>query len=152
VVVVDCGRCVFFERGVIYPPVGGCRKHNFSTHQNAAPCKDFKGGDKVPKIELPESDFPPFLNAKIIGKQKTAIITSPHRILSSTNQPVINVRVGKQEYSFSLNKTNTRRLVEMFGDNSDNWVNKKIVIYTILTTSPKTGKEVQGLRIKENSA
>jgi len=45
-----------------------------------------------------------------------------------------------------LNKTNIRVLAGAFGDNTDGWVNKTVVVYP--TTTEMAGKTVPCLRIR----
>lgn len=106
----------------------------------------------VPKIDTPTSgEFAPFITPDILGAkgEAKAVIETPHRLIESTGNNVIDVKVGKTTYSFSLNKTNTSRLIEQHGDNSDSWVGKPITLVRVMANNPQTKKEVPAIRVKQ---
>ncbi|MGI0060711.1 MAG: hypothetical protein ACREBJ_13185 [Nitrosotalea sp.] len=59
----------------------------------------------------------------------------------------LDVEVGKDIKTFSLNKTNIQTMVEAFGKNVDSWVNKKITLTSTQKTNPKNGASVDSIMI-----
>ena len=51
--------------------------------------------------------------------------------------------------SLPLNKTNTVSLVDLFGDETDNWIDKKVKLVKSEANNPETGKAQQVIRIRE---
>ena len=61
-------------------------------------------------------------------------------------RPVL--RLKETELPFGLNATNFDKMVEKFGDDSDDWANKKITFSKVKAPNPQLGgKEVDALRI-----
>ena len=58
-----------------------------------------------------------------------------------------NVQKEPEEKKFYLNVTNTNRMVELFGEDTDKWKGKAISVYKVLVTNPNTNEEVDSLRI-----
>ena len=56
----------------------------------------------------------------------------------------------KQSYEkpLPLNKTNLRRMIDLFGDNTDDWLTQQVVVMKALANNPKQQKEVPTLRLK----
>lgn len=46
-----------------------------------------------------------------------------------------------------LNKTNVRYLIDQFGQDSDDWLGKEVVLYSVSTQKPD-GSPVQGVRVR----
>ena len=55
---------------------------------------------------------------------------------------------AETEKVLPLNITNLRRLVENFGDNTDNWINKRVKLIKVLVNNPQKGVETESLRIQ----
>jgi len=93
----------------------------------------------------------PFFKGKDIEGNELSIIISGVRELElpSGITPVIDFKYKKEEKSLPLNSTNFGRLIEKHGDESDNWIGKKITLMKVLVTNPQTKKEVESIRIKE---
>lgn len=114
-----------------------------------------KGGEKtMPVIQTPQGgEFSDFIKPEDLGKTGEAVakINSPHRMIESTAQAVIDLAIGKKTYSFGLNKTNAKRLIEKFGDNTDKWVGKSVTLIRVMANNPKTKTEVPAIRVKEDA-
>jgi len=61
------------------------------------------------------------------------------------------VLYNKTEGNFPLNKTNTRIIVSVLGNNSDNWVDSEFDAVVIPVNNPQTGATVSGWMIKKDS-
>ena len=58
------------------------------------------------------------------------------------------LRFKEVDKPFGLNATNFDKMIEKYGDNSDNWKGKKITFSKVRATNPQLGgKEVDALRI-----
>ena len=57
------------------------------------------------------------------------------------------LRFKETELPFGLNATNFDKLVEKFGDDSDDWKGKKITFSKVRVNNPQLKQEVDGLRI-----
>lgn len=105
----------------------------------------------MPEIDTGELEFPPFATADDVGPKLgnsvKATVTSFHRILESTGNKAINIKIGNKEFTLSLNKTNTRTLVKQLGKNSDSWPKKVITLVRTEANNPKTNKIVPTIRI-----
>lgn len=108
----------------------------------------------MPEIDTGELDYPPFVTADDVGKKlgdtTHAEITTSHRLLETPGQTprnAVNIKIGKKEYTFGLNKTNTRTLAKNLGKNSDDWVRKTITLYRTEANNPKTMKTVPTIRV-----
>jgi len=53
----------------------------------------------------------------------------------------------EEERGMVLNKTNTRRLIEAFGDDADEWVGKRVNLYTESVTF--NGQTTDAIRLKK---
>ena len=53
---------------------------------------------------------------------------------------------GEDPRRLVLNKTNAEAIADIYGDDSANWVNKQVMLFTIATTF--NGKNVYGIRIR----
>lgn len=58
------------------------------------------------------------------------------------------IRFKNVEQPFGLNATNADKLVELFGDDTDDWEGKKIKLIKVRARNPQLGKEVDALRIQ----
>ena len=59
---------------------------------------------------------------------------------------VENGQVGSQK-KFTLNKTNYNETAKVFGDNTDNWINKEMQINAVKVRNPKTNSYVDGIML-----
>ena len=58
------------------------------------------------------------------------------------------LRLKETELPFGLNATNFDKMVDKFGDDSDDWISKKITFNKVKVANPQLGgREVDGLRI-----
>ncbi len=58
------------------------------------------------------------------------------------------VHFEKSKKGLVLNKGNYTVLRDLYGSNSDGWVGKPIVLFTIMTNNPRTNQPGPGLRLK----
>lgn len=108
----------------------------------------------MPIVDTGELEYPPFVTADDVGKKlgdiMKAKITTSHRLLEMAGQAprnAINIKIGNKEFTFGLNKTNTRVLAANLGKDSDDWVGKTISLYRTEANNPKTMKTVPAIRV-----
>ena len=63
--------------------------------------------------------------------------------------PTRCVRFKEYEKSLPLNKTNTKALVDLLGDETDDWIGKKVKLVKSMAQNPDTGKMQNVIRIGE---
>lgn len=61
---------------------------------------------------------------------------------------ILDIEVKKKAWSFPMNKTNCKYMMEKYGDDEKKWIGKVISLVKVLVNNPKTGKEVESLRIR----
>lgn len=59
-----------------------------------------------------------------------------------------NGELVEPEKSFTLNKTNFEIIRTAYGDNSDNWVNKVVIVGVVKVRNPQTGALVDGIMLE----
>jgi len=59
----------------------------------------------------------------------------------------IQVQRTGEEKLFSLNKKNFNTISNLYGTNSDEWVGKEMKVKVIVVESPRTGGEVDTIRL-----
>lgn len=105
----------------------------------------------MPEIDTGDLEYPPFANASDVGKKLgdsiKAKVTTCHRIIEMTGRNAINIKIGDQELTLSLNKGNTRELIKQIGKNSDFWIGKTITLVRSEANNPQTKKIVPTIRI-----
>ena len=92
-----------------------------------------------------------FIKAKDIkGKAAKAVITAVREAdLPQTGlSMILDFEIKKKEWSFPLNKTNCKFLMEKYGDEEKKWIGKVINLVKVLVNNPKLGKEVESIRIR----
>jgi hypothetical protein len=104
---------------------------------------------KLERVETAGKQFPPFLKASDLEDNEVeAEITSDVRE-TKTGKLVFNIKIGDKEYTFGyLNATNRNRLIDLLGEETSNWVGKKITLIKVMATNPKTKQEVETIRVK----
>lgn len=66
--------------------------------------------------------------------------------ISEKPRPIL--RLKGYEFPMGLNVTNFNKMVEKFGDDTKNWVGKKIVLRRVMAPNPQNGgKETPAIRI-----
>jgi len=50
--------------------------------------------------------------------------------------------------ALALNKTNLKKLVDLFGDETDEWLKEKVKLIVVMANNPQGGGDVPSLRIK----
>lgn len=65
--------------------------------------------------------------------------------LSEKARPIL--RLKGFEAPLGLNATNADAMVDLFGDDTDDWSGKKITLIKVKVTNPQTKKIVDGIRI-----
>lgn len=108
----------------------------------------------MPIVDTGDLEYPPFVTPDNIGKKLgdtiKAKVTTPHRPIETAGQAdriAINIKINENEYTLGLNKTNRRKLVELLGKNSDNWVGKIVTLVRSEANNPRTLKTVPAIRI-----
>ena len=92
-----------------------------------------------------------FIKAKDIKGQKVkvAIIAVREADLPQTGLSLIlDFEIKKKEWSFPLNKTNCKFLMDKHGDDEKKWIGKVIDLVKVLVNNPKINKEVESIRIR----
>lgn len=54
----------------------------------------------------------------------------------------------EHEEGLAMNKTNLKMMVDLFGDDTDDWIGQKLKLIVILANNPQTGKETPTIRVK----
>lgn len=106
---------------------------------------------KVNKAKFKKEGQGNWLKAADCAAAETTVTILAYREqkFNDRTAPVIDVKMGKEEYGFALNATNLDRLIQKFGEDSDDWEGKKITFVKVKVTNPTTNKEVDSLRVKE---
>jgi hypothetical protein len=84
------------------------------------------------------------LNGKEVGVQISAVALEP--VGQDKSMKAVVYFANKQK-GMVLNATNYDRLAEKFGDETDDWGGKDLVLFTELTRNPQ-GATVPGLRLR----
>lgn len=106
--------------------------------------------EKQQKIDL-DKYLGGFFKAEDMAKEKEKIVIGKIREADLPNSGpslILDFNYKEKEKSLPLNKTNLKVLRSKFGINVEKWEGKEIILIKVLTTNPKTRKEVESLRIK----
>lgn len=72
--------------------------------------------------------------------------TAPFKV--TFKPPIKSVQPGRGEVSvWGINKTNTKALIEKYGDNYEDWEGKRITLGKVSANNPTTNKPTWGLRV-----
>lgn len=94
-------------------------------------------------------DAAKFLKAEDFPKGETQVTIEKFEEITTRLGLRPLLRLKGYDSPLGLNSTNLDALCDKFGEESDKWSNKKIIVYKVKTTNPSAGgKEVDGLRIK----
>jgi hypothetical protein len=96
------------------------------------------------KIQLPESkNFVTFLNASNAEEGAYKILGAEETDFGSGY--AVRLEHGDETYALTLNQTNLLKLIELFGDETDDWTRKTIWLKKVKVEYK--GRRVPGLRI-----
>lgn len=115
--------------------------------------RDVMSGNEIEDSELPQQGASKFLKgADVKGKLVRATVKSVGNSTFETDGETKSVRtlevqIGNDVKSFSLNKTNVSNMASAFGRNVTNWVGKTITLTSTQKTNPKTGQAVDSIII-----
>lgn len=99
---------------------------------------------------MPDIIFPSkWLKAGVNVKQGDIITFVNVGEQDKNQQWIFTVRVEStgEEKLFSLNKKNFNAISALYGKNSDSWVGKRMKIRVTTVENPKTGEEVEAVRL-----
>jgi hypothetical protein len=103
------------------------------------------------KIRQEQLGISPLLKAPDLGDDQTATATIEkvyEEKLPQTGDTIM-IKFKTYDKSLALNKTNTKTLVGLFGDETDDWTGKVVTLYKVLVNNPTTKKETESLRVRE---
>ena len=86
-------------------------------------------------VNVKEGDVVKFLNSGEFDKKQEQWV---FKMLVNRTQ---------EEKLFGLNKKNFNAIAKLYGDNSDDWVYKEMKVHIITIESPRTGEEVETIRL-----
>lgn len=110
--------------------------------------------EKQSKIDIEkhlQGEGPAFFKASEMAGNKTKVKIVRVREINLPNSGdtvVIDFDYKKEERSLPLNKTNMKKLVELFGLDVNKWIGQSVNFVKVLVTNPKTKKEVESIRIR----
>lgn len=93
----------------------------------------------------------PFFKAKDMKTQRAKIKTILFREVDLPNTGdtlIMDFDYKKTRRSLPLNKTNVKKLIELFGRDVTKWTDKQVTLVKVLVNNPKIGKEVESIRIR----
>ena len=92
-----------------------------------------------------------FLKAKDVkGKSVKAVVIDVRSadLKMSGKTVILDIEVKKVKWSFPLNVTNLKKMIELHKADNTKWAGKEITLFKVLVNNPKEKKEVESLRIK----
>ena len=92
-----------------------------------------------------------FLKAKDVkGKSVKAVVIDVRSadLKMSGKTVILDIEVKKVKWSFPLNVTNLKKMIELHEADNTKWAGKVITLFKVLVNNPKEKKEVESLRIK----
>lgn len=113
---------------------------------------------KMPKIDKSFYEGKAFLKPRskanpkgVRNREIVTIQTVERTTLTSKDGKAKETYIEKfeeHEESFTLNKGNTKTQVELFGDNTDEWIGQKVKLIIVQAHNPNSGGDVPAIRIK----
>jgi len=113
-------------------------------------CKEVKVV-RVKEDEYFERTTAQFFKAQDLKGQETTVTIKNVREADLPNTGktlIIDFDYNKEERSLPLNKTNFRKLVEKFGNDTNDWEKQRIKLFKVWVNNPRTKQEVESIRIR----
>jgi len=92
-----------------------------------------------------------FLKAENVTADTKAEIIRESRVEHNekfdTDRLYIPIKIGDKEYTFDASKTNARTITEVLGDETNDWIGKRIVLETYKLKT-KDGKMTTAINVK----
>ena len=79
-------------------------------------------------------------------KKDVKVTINEAKLIDVKENKKIQISFTELDAALLLNKTNAMKLIEAFGKDTDNWIDKVIELYTALTTFQ--GKEMPAIRLR----
>lgn len=89
-----------------------------------------------------------FLNATDVKDENHEFVCIGIELDQENNKPILVLESGNFNAKFSLNVTNSNFIKDAGIQKPTDAIGKKLTFKKVLVTSPKTKKEVEGLRIR----
>lgn len=94
-------------------------------------------------------DSKPFLKGTDIKKDTQVTVEAFDKVKTRISEkPRPCLRLKGFEAPLGLNVTNFNRMIEKFGDDTDNWIGKRITLKRVLVNNPQTKQEQAAIRIQ----
>lgn len=78
------------------------------------------------------------------------VVIEGHRMFKWENQdsPTHYLKFAGYDKDFRCGTKNLKRIAEMYGSNTDNWIGKPLHLFKDKTNNPKTGEEVDTMLVR----
>lgn len=89
-----------------------------------------------------------FLKAEDLPKREVTVTVEKFEAVPTQIGKRPLLRLKGYDLPLGLNATNFKKMVEKYGEETNDWEGRKITLYKIKTTNPQNHSEVDGIRIK----